>query len=92
MHINFALEMSKVRYHLESLDLDREICYFKKYITWGLDLIYLAEDRERWWSLMNTWSKKGENFFKYLSVYMLLKKNSKLWKGLAGQVYFGMSS
>ena len=54
--------MSKARYHLESLDLDREICYFKKHITWGLDLIYLAEDRKQWWSLTNTRSKKGEKF------------------------------
>jgi len=40
MHINFSLEMSKVIYHLESLDLDREICYFKKiyYLGSGLDL------------------------------------------------------
>ena len=59
--------MSKVIYHLESLDLDREICYFKKYITWSLDLIYQAEGREQWWSLMNTHSKKGDKFIK--SVY-----------------------
>jgi hypothetical protein len=89
MHINFSLEMLKVKYHLESLDLDREICYFKKYIIWGLDLIYLAGDREQWRSLKNTHSKTGEKLIKYLSVDMLLK-NSTLWKGLAGQVYFGM--
>jgi hypothetical protein len=55
-------------------------------------LIYLAEDREQWWSLMNTRSNKGEKFIKFLSVYTLLKKNSALWKGLAGQVYFGMGA
>ena len=66
MHINFSLEMSKVRYQLESLDLDREVCYFKKYITWGVDMIFLAKDREQWWSLMNSHSKRGRNL---LSIY-----------------------
>jgi len=52
-------------------------------------LIYLAEDGEQWWSLMNTCSKMCEKFIKYLTVYMLLKICMQ-WKGLAGQVYLGM--
>jgi hypothetical protein len=91
MHTNISLEMLKVRYHLESLDLDRKISYVKKYITWGLDLFYLAEYREQWWPLMNTFQEGGK-FIKHLSVYLLLKKNCTLWKGLAGQVYFGMGA
>jgi hypothetical protein len=71
--------MLKVRYHLESLDLGRKMLL--KYINWGPNLIYLAEDREQWWSLMNTCSNKGEKLIKYLGVYMLLKKNSTLRKG-----------
>jgi len=54
-----------------------------------MDLIYLAENREQWWSLMNTCSKMCEKFIKYLTVYTLLK-NWTLWKGLTGQVYLGM--
>jgi hypothetical protein len=38
---------------LEGPDLDGNICILKRTVTWGLDLIYLAEDREQWWSLVN---------------------------------------